>query len=126
MQGSQVRMLSGAPLSQSRWRQPASGAILSLLPKQQLERVMKYLVLASTALILAACSAEPGSEKWCAEMKEQPKSEWSAADAGAYAKHCVIDGMEIGSDKWCGKMDEKPKGDWTADEAASYAKHCVL
>ena len=87
---------------------------------------MKYLVLASTALFLVACSAEPGSEKWCAEMKEQPKSEWSAADAGTYAKHCVIDGMEIGSDKWCKKMDEKPKGDWTADEAASYAKHCVL
>ena len=58
--------------------------------------------------------------------KEQPKSEWSAADAGTYAKNCVIDGMEAGSDRWCEKLSEKPKGEWTADEAASYAKHCVL
>jgi hypothetical protein len=87
---------------------------------------MKYLILASTALLLAACSAEPGSEKWCAQKEDQPKSEWSAADAGTYARHCVIDGMEVGSEKWCKKLSEKPKGDWTADEAASYAKHCVL
>ncbi len=87
---------------------------------------MKYLIRASTALLLAACSAEPGSEKWCAQKAAQSKSEWSAADAGTYAKHCVIEGMEVGSDKWCKKLSEKPKGDWTADEAASYAKHCVL
>ena len=87
---------------------------------------MKYFVLASTVLFFAACSADPGSERWCADKKEQPKSEWSVADAGTYAKNCVIDGMEVGSDRWCENLSEKPKGDWTADEAASYAKHCVL
>lgn len=87
---------------------------------------MKYLILVSSALLLVACSAEPGSEKWCAEKKEQPKSEWSIEDAGTYAKNCLIDGMEVGSESWCKKLSEKPKGDWTADEAASYAKHCVL
>ena len=87
---------------------------------------MKYLVLASTALLLVGCSAEPGSEKWCEQKKEQPKSEWSVADAGTYAKNCVIEGMEVGSERWCKDMDKKSKGDWTADEAASYAKHCVL
>lgn len=87
---------------------------------------MKTLVLAVTVLVLAACSAEPGSEKWCAQKKEQPKTEWSVADAGTYAKNCVIEGMEVGSEKWCKDMDKTPKGDWTADEAASYAKHCVL
>jgi len=92
----------------------------------QSERDMKSLILASTALFLVACSAEPGTEKWCAEKEDQPKSEWSASDAGTYAKNCVIDGMEVGSDKWCKKLSEKPKGDWTADEAATYAKHCVL
>ena len=81
---------------------------------------MKYLILAGAALLLVACSAEPGSEKWCAEKKEQPKSEWSAADAGTYAKNCLIDGMEVGSERWCEKMSEKPKGDWTADEATSH------
>jgi hypothetical protein len=109
-----------------RWRQEATGAILSYLPHHYQDSEMKYLMLASTAVLLVACSAEPGSEKWCAEKKEQPKSEWSAADAGTYAKNCLIDGMEVGSEKWCKKLAEKPKGDWTADEATSYAKHCVL
>ena len=45
---------------------------------------MKHLILASTALFLVACGAEPGSEKWCAEKEEQSKTEWSAADAGTY------------------------------------------
>ena len=87
---------------------------------------MKPIIVAASILLLAACSAEPGSEKWCAAKEDQPKSEWSAADAGIYTKHCLIDGMEVGSEKWCKKMSEKDKGDWTADEAASYAKHCVL
>ena len=87
---------------------------------------MKYFILASSALLLVACSAEPGSEKWCAAKQQQPKSEWSLEDAGTYAKNCVIDGMEVGSDRWCEKLSEKPKGEWTADEAASYAKHCVM
>ena len=41
---------------------------------------MKYLLIASAALFLVACSAEPGSEKWCEEKKAQPKSQWTAAD----------------------------------------------
>jgi len=87
---------------------------------------MKYLILASTALLLVACSAEPGSEKWCAEKKEQPKSEWSAADAGTYAKNCLIEGTEVGSEDWCEDLAGKPKGDWTATETKTYAKHCVM
>jgi len=87
---------------------------------------MKNLILASSALLFVACSAEPGSERWCAAKQEQPKIEWSAADVGTYARNCVIDGMEVGSERWCENLSEKPKGDWTADEAASYAKHCML
>ncbi len=87
---------------------------------------MKYLLLASSALFLVACSTEPGSEKWCEEKKAQPKSQWTASDAGTYAKNCVIDGMEVGSEKWCEDLSGKPKGEWTADEASTYAKHCVL
>lgn len=53
---------------------------------------MKYIVALSSVLLLAACSAEPGSERWCKQMKDTPKSEWSASDAGTYTKHCVIAG----------------------------------
>ena len=51
---------------------------------------MKYLLLASSALFLVACSADPGSEKWCEEKKAQPKSQWTADEASTYAKHCVL------------------------------------
>ena len=87
---------------------------------------MKRLILISSILVLAACSTEPGSEKWCEAKKEQPKSEWTGSDAATYAKNCIIDGMEVGSEEWCEDLSGKPKGDWTASEASSYAKHCVI
>lgn len=75
---------------------------------------------------LVACSAEPGSERWCAEKKAQPKSDWSASDLGTYTRNCLVSGTAVGSDNWCESLSEKPKGEWTADEAATYAKNCVL
>lgn len=85
----------------------------------------RFIAIASI-LLLAACSAEPGSERWCEQKKEQPKSEWSSSDAMTYARNCLIDGTEVGSESWCENLAEKPKGEWTADEAASYTKHCVI
>lgn len=55
---------------------------------------MKKLFLAASALIIAfafsACSPEVGSKEWCAQMKEKPKGDWSANEATAYAKHCIL------------------------------------
>ena len=87
---------------------------------------MKRILILSGILALSACSTEPGSEKWCAAKKEQPKSEWTASDAGTYAKNCLIDGTAIGSQEWCEDLSGKPKGEWTADEGKAYAKHCVM
>jgi hypothetical protein len=87
---------------------------------------MRYIMLTSVALLLAACSVEPGSEKWCAQKKEQAKSEWSGSDAVTFARNCVLDSTTIGSKEWCEDLADKPKGEWTANETASYAKHCVL
>ncbi len=87
---------------------------------------MKRLFAAALLLTLAACSAEPGSEKWCAAKAEQPKSEWSGSDAATYLSNCVIDGTEVGSEKWCEHLEKKPKGDWSSNEATTYAKHCVI
>jgi hypothetical protein len=87
---------------------------------------MRQVLVVSSILFLAACSADPGSEEWCAAKKEQSKSEWTGSDAATYARHCIIDGLEVGSDGWCEDLAGKPKGEWTADEAASYAKHCVM
>jgi len=49
------------------------------------------LIMALTAASLAACAPEVGSEKWCAKMKEKPKADWTASEAGDYAKHCVFE-----------------------------------
>jgi len=52
---------------------------------------MKKLLLLSVFVgSLAACSAEIGSEKWCANLKEKPKGDWTASEAGDYAKHCLF------------------------------------
>ena len=87
---------------------------------------MKRILLLCSILILAACSNEPGSAKWCAAKQEQPKSEWSASDAGTYAKNCLIDGSAEDSEDWCEDLSGKPKGDWSANETKTYAKHCVM
>lgn len=39
---------------------------------------------------ITACSPEVGSEKWCNNMKDTPKGEWSMNDAGDFTKHCLL------------------------------------
>mgnify|MGYP001953922356 FL=1 len=81
------------------------------------------LLLASAAL--TACSDEVGTESWCNDMRDKPKTEWTTESAMDFAKHCVLqDG--VGSEKWCKDLKEKPKGDWTANEAGAYAENCLL
>jgi hypothetical protein len=87
---------------------------------------MRQIFVISSILLLSACSAEPGSEKWCSIKADQPKSEWSSSDAMTYARNCLIDGMAVGSEDWCKDLSNKPKGEWTANETATYAKHCVI
>ena len=77
--------------------------------------------------MMAGCSPEVGSPKWCESMKEKPKGDWSVNEAAEFAKNCILGiGSEVGSEKWCESMKEKPKGDWSANEAAEFAKNCVL
>lgn len=39
---------------------------------------------------LAACAPEVGSERWCNNLKEKPKGDWSANEAIDFAKHCIL------------------------------------
>ena len=87
---------------------------------------MKVFPVIAAMFLLGACSAEPGSEKWCAAKKEQSKTEWSASDLATYTTNCLIDGPAIGSRAWCENMSDTPKGEWTGDDTAAYAKHCVF
>ena len=87
---------------------------------------MRTLVILGSVLLLSACSAEPGSEKWCTAMKEKSKTEWTLEEGKTFASHCILDSRTIGSEEWCADLKGKPKGEWTADEAAGFAKHCVM
>lgn len=55
---------------------------------------MKNLVIALAGMLLvvslSACAPKVGSEKWCAQLKEKPKGDWSANEAADYTKHCVF------------------------------------
>jgi hypothetical protein len=48
------------------------------------------IVVLSALLSLGACSPEIGSDRWCANLKEKPKGDWSINEATDYAKHCIF------------------------------------
>lgn len=52
---------------------------------------MKKLVsVFMVTLFLNSCAPEIGSEKWCADMKEKSKVDWTATQAKDFAKHCIF------------------------------------
>jgi len=56
-----------------------------------LEKYVKKLLFLSLLLTqLIACSAEVGSDEWCANLEQKPKGDWTANEATDYAKHCVF------------------------------------
>lgn len=55
-----------------------------------MKRIQLLLAVSVLGVLLAGCSPEVGSEAWCKNLTEKPKGEWSANDAGNYAKHCVL------------------------------------
>ncbi len=42
------------------------------------------------AIGLSGCAPEVGSDKWCEQMSEKNKGDWSSNEAADYAKHCVF------------------------------------
>ncbi|PCI44336.1 MAG: DUF3012 domain-containing protein [Proteobacteria bacterium] len=52
--------------------------------------MMVVVFLLFLAPLLSGCSAEPGSESWCNEMKQKSQSEWTMKEAGIFTKHCVL------------------------------------
>lgn len=50
----------------------------------------KTLFLGALLIQLVACSAEVGSPEWCEDLKQKSKGEWTANEAGDFAKHCLF------------------------------------
>ncbi|WP_290611556.1 DUF3012 domain-containing protein [Arsukibacterium sp. UBA3155] len=53
---------------------------------------MKFtvLIVLATALLLTGCAPEVGSKKWCEQLENKPKGDWSANEAKDFAKHCIF------------------------------------
>lgn len=48
------------------------------------------VLLSALVALIGGCSPEVGSERWCTQMKEKPKGEWTANEAADFARHCVL------------------------------------
>ncbi|OBU27624.1 DUF3012 domain-containing protein [Photobacterium kishitanii] len=48
------------------------------------------LILLGAVFLLSACSPTVGSEKWCKQLKEKAKGEWTANEAVEFTKNCII------------------------------------
>ena len=55
-----------------------------------MNRIQIVLTGVALALSLQGCAPEVGSERWCANLKEKPKGDWSANEATDYARHCLF------------------------------------
>ena len=50
----------------------------------------RFLGLMALTIFFSACTPEVGSDEWCVHMKEKPKGDWTANEAGAYAGNCLL------------------------------------
>ena len=50
----------------------------------------RITLVACIALFFSACAPEVGSERWCNNLKEKQKSDWSMNEAANFAKHCIL------------------------------------
>ena len=58
-----------------------------------MNQICASLKAASLGLLLvltAGCAPEVGSEKWCNQLKEKPKGDWTANELADFTKHCIF------------------------------------
>jgi hypothetical protein len=51
---------------------------------------LKAPALLLSLFLLGGCSPEVGSKAWCEGMDKKDKGDWTASEAGEYAKSCVF------------------------------------
>lgn len=56
----------------------------------RITKIIDILFFSITLFSLSACAPEVGSEKWCTQMKEKAKGDWTANEATDYTKHCLF------------------------------------
>ena len=43
-----------------------------------------------TMILISGCAPEVGSKAWCEDLEKKPKGDWTANEAGDYAKNCLF------------------------------------
>ena len=56
----------------------------------KLKNVTAIAITIVMVLFVTACASEVGSDRWCEQMKAKPKGDWTAKEAGNFAKHCIF------------------------------------
>jgi hypothetical protein len=65
-------------------------AVLGFKALSQEKEMKKILLLSLLTLLLLGCKGEVGSERWCNNLKDKPKGDWTVNEAANYAKHCIF------------------------------------
>ena len=60
------------------------------MPEQKPSNALLIVALIGLLTGLSGCAPEVGSPRWCEAMAEKPKGDWTANEAGDYARHCLI------------------------------------
>jgi hypothetical protein len=55
-----------------------------------MKRSLVGVCLLAVSVWLTACAPEVGSDKWCQQLKDKPKGDWSMNEAADFAKHCIL------------------------------------
>ena len=56
-------------------------------------KIKKIILIGAAAafiMVLSGCAPEVGSDKWCKNMDEKTKSDWTVSEATDYAKSCIL------------------------------------
>ncbi|WP_342129497.1 DUF3012 domain-containing protein [Hydrogenophaga sp. OTU3427] len=54
------------------------------------KRSLVWAPAMAVAVWLSACAPAVGSDKWCQQLKDKPKGDWSMNEAADFAKHCIL------------------------------------
>lgn len=49
------------------------------------------LAIAVVVAALSACAPEIGSERWCEQMRNKSRGDWTANEALDFARHCLFE-----------------------------------
>lgn len=53
-------------------------------------KVAVSIAITASAMFLAGCEPEVGSEDWCADIREKGATNVTASEVADFAKHCVL------------------------------------